>query len=45
MADVRHRKEQLKPLPRGFKPPRLGVGGQWVGGTLRREEIYGDDCR
>lgn len=44
MADVRHRKE-LKSLPRSFRPPKLGVGGQWVGGSLRREEMYGDDGR
>jgi hypothetical protein len=36
---------QFKPLPKGFKPPVLKLGGPWTGGSLRREELYGDDDR
>lgn len=44
IAEVKRRKE-FKPMPRDFKPPKLGAGGTWVGGSLRREELYDDDGR
>ena len=44
IIEVKRRKE-FKPMPRDFKPPKLGAGGTWVGGSLRREELYGDDRR
>lgn len=28
-----------------FRRPTLGGGHEWIGGDLRREEIYGDDGR
>jgi hypothetical protein len=34
-----------RPIPRDWEPPKLGAGGKWIGGSLRREEIYGDDGR
>jgi hypothetical protein len=35
-----------RPLPRGFKPPTFPPTGEpWTGGSLRREEMYGDDER
>lgn len=40
-----NRLPKRRPFPKDFKPPKLGVGGKWVGGSLRREEIYGDDGR
>jgi hypothetical protein len=35
-----------RPLPPDFRPPVLpSSGGKWIGGSLRREEMYGDDGR
>jgi hypothetical protein len=31
--------------PAGWTPPTLSGGGVWTGGSLRREDIYGDDGR
>jgi hypothetical protein len=45
IAEVAPDEVQFKPPPVGFKPPVLRLGGPWTGGTLRREEIYGDDGR
>ncbi|MFZ5469039.1 MAG: hypothetical protein ACOZIN_06315 [Myxococcota bacterium] len=39
------RKEKFRPPPKGWKPPRLSGGGEWTGGSLRREELYGNDGR
>ena len=44
LLEVKRHKE-FKPLPRNFKPPKLGAGGKWVGGSLRREDLHGDDGR
>jgi len=44
IAEATRDEIQFKPLPRDFKPPLLKLGGPWAGGTLRREEIYGDDA-
>jgi hypothetical protein len=45
LADVA-RHERLRPLPRDFRFPVLPrSGGRWIGGSLRREELYGDDGR
>lgn len=37
--------EARRPPPIGFLPPVLSGGGVWVGGDLRREDLYGDDGR
>jgi hypothetical protein len=39
------RQQKFHPLPPDFTPPRLGSGGTWTGGSLRREELYGEDGR
>jgi hypothetical protein len=45
LADV-VRRARLRPLPRDFRFPVLQrSGGRWIGGSLRREEMYGDDGR
>lgn len=44
LAEVAKR-EALRPPPRGFKRPLLTGGTRWVGGDLRRENLYGDDGR
>ena len=36
---------RLRPLPKGFTPPVLSGGTRWIGGGLRREDLYGDDGR
>jgi hypothetical protein len=36
---------RLRPLPKGFTPPVLSGGTRWIGGDLRREDLYGDDGR
>lgn len=33
------------PVPADWQPPLLRAGGTWVGGSLRREDIYDDDGR
>lgn len=37
--------EAQRPVPAGWEPPLLRAGGTWIGGSLRREEIYDDDGR
>lgn len=37
--------DRLHPPPRGFKRPLLTGGTRWVGGDLRRQDLYGDDGR
>jgi hypothetical protein len=32
-------------LPDDWEPPVLRAGGTWIGGSLRREDIYDDDGR
>ena len=45
LADVVLR-ARLRPLPRDFRFPVLPrSGGRWIGGSLRREDLYGDDGR
>ena len=34
-----------RPVPADWEPPVLRAGGRWIGGSLRREDIYGDDGR
>jgi hypothetical protein len=31
--------------PEDWEPPVLRAGGTWVGGSLRREDLYDDDGR
>jgi hypothetical protein len=38
-------RERLRPPPPAFNAPILSGGTAWVGGTLRRDEIYEDDGR
>jgi hypothetical protein len=45
LAAGRARNQEPQPRPEDWEPPRLRVGGRWIGGSLRREEIYGDDGR
>jgi hypothetical protein len=45
MEEAASNEVEFKPLPLGFKPPIVSLGGPWTGGTLRREEIYDDDGR
>jgi hypothetical protein len=45
LADVA-RARRFRPLSKGFRPPTFPpTGGRWIGGSLRREETYGDDER
>jgi hypothetical protein len=45
LADVARRR-LFQPLPRDFRPPVFkNSGGRWIGGSLRREDLYGDDER
>jgi hypothetical protein len=45
LADVARRR-LLRPLPRDFRPPVFkNSSGRWIGGSLRREDMYGDDGR
>lgn len=44
LADVA-RRATLKPPPPDFSPPLLTGGDAWTGGSMRREELYGDDGR
>ncbi len=39
------RQERFRPPPKGWKPPVLTGGTHWDGGSLRREELYGEDDR
>jgi hypothetical protein len=36
---------RFRPIPKGWVPPLLKGGTKWVGGSLRREDMYGDDER
>ncbi len=38
-------RESPRPPPAGFHVPLLSGGTAWVGGTLRREDLYGADGR
>ena len=38
-------RESLRPPPANFQLPLLSGGAAWVGGTLRREDLYGADGR
>jgi hypothetical protein len=37
--------EPVKTLPKDFTLPVLKGGTRWIGGSLRREDIYGDHGR
>lgn len=37
--------ERFRPLPKGFALPVLKGGTRWIGGDLRREDLYDDDGR
>jgi hypothetical protein len=39
------RAERMRPLPKGFRPPRLDGGTRWIGGDLRRKDPYDDNGR
>jgi hypothetical protein len=39
------RRESLRPPPANFQLPLLSGGAAWIGGTLRREDLYGTDGR
>ncbi|HSN96664.1 MAG TPA: hypothetical protein VLS89_00155 [Candidatus Nanopelagicales bacterium] len=39
------RSKEPGPVPADWEPPLLRAGGTWIGGSLRREEIYDDDGR
>jgi hypothetical protein len=43
IADATH--ARLRPLPKDFMPSVLSGGTRWIGGDLRREDLYGDDGR
>ena len=36
---------EFRPLPKDWSPPLLTGGTAWIGGPLRRDELYGDDGR
>jgi len=38
-------RESLRPPPANFQLPLLRGGAAWIGGTLRREDLYGTDGR
>jgi hypothetical protein len=37
--------EGPRPVPEDWEPPVLEGRGRWIGGSLRREDMYGDDGR
>jgi hypothetical protein len=37
--------DRFRAPPKDFKVPVLTGGTRWIGGDLRREDIYGDDGR
>jgi hypothetical protein len=45
LAKVERHRQKFRPLPRDFMPPVLEGGTEWVGGSLSRDELYGDDGR
>jgi hypothetical protein len=45
LADVERQQGKFRPLPLDFQPPVLEGGSEWVGGSLSRDELYGDDGR
>jgi hypothetical protein len=38
-------RESLQPPSAGFTVPLLSGGTAWIGGAIRREELYGADGR
>lgn len=44
LAEVNRRDRGYAP-DKSFRPPTLTGGTAWVGGDLRRDELYGDDGR
>lgn len=44
VAEAARRAKRLRALPE-FRRPTLPGGDAWVGGELRREDLYGDDGR
>ena len=45
IIDQATRQARFKPPPRSWKPPLLTGSSHWDGGSLGREELYGDDGR
>lgn len=45
LSEVERHRQKFRPLPRDFTPPVLEGGTEWVGGSLSRDELYGDDGR
>ena len=39
------RRDHPQPQKTKFAVPKLAGGTAWIGGDLRREELYGDDGR
>jgi len=40
------RRDRLRPLPADFRFPVFARSdGRWIGGSLRREDLHGDDER
>jgi len=39
------RRARPEPRPAAFTLPIIKGGTEWIGGSLRREELYGDDGR
>jgi hypothetical protein len=42
-ADASRRAQTRK--ANGFEPPVLAGGSAWIGGSMSREQLYGDDGR
>jgi hypothetical protein len=45
VIDEATRTRRFRSLPKDFALPVLKGGTRWIGGALRREDIYGDDGR
>lgn len=45
LAEAARQRGVFEPLPGDFRPPVLRGGTAWEGGSLRREDLYGDDGR
>ena len=45
MARVGRYRREFRPLPQNFEPPVLKGGTDWLGGSSRRDELYGDEGR
>lgn len=45
VIDQATKAQRFRPLPKDFALPVLKGGTRWIGGDLRREELYDDDGR